>query len=172
MDNPHAIKIHCDGAMDYDKYQTGGNGFVIEFPDYFNKDPVEKSISRTGHGIHQLEMISILEAIEELIKIYKDDLFPRTSSGVLIFTDRHSVPSLLNPYAVREYRNNDWNNHEGKPIKDKVLIDRIDKARVKLSQKTGGRVEIKWKDRKKTGLPTIWQKPQNVEVLKVNSLSL
>jgi ribonuclease HI len=146
-ENPHAIKIHCDGAMDYDKNNTGGNGFIIDFPDDFNLNPVEVSLRRDNQGIHQLEMISILEAMDELIRLYKINSLPRCSSGVIIFTDRFSVPDLLNPFAIQSYRKNKWKNHEDKPIKDKELIDRIDKTRNKLIQVVGGRVEIYYKRR-------------------------
>jgi ribonuclease HI len=147
VENPHAIKIHCDGAMDYDRYNTGGNGFRIDFPDAFEITPIEGSLRRDGQGIHQLEMISILEAMDELIKQYKVKSLPRCSSGVIIFTDRFSVPALLNPFAIQSYRKNKWKNHENKPIKDQDLIDRIDKTRSKLIQTVGGRVEIYYKRR-------------------------
>jgi len=149
MNNPHAIKIHCDGAMDYDKNKTGGNGFVIQYPDVFEKEPFEKSLRRDSQGIHQLEIIGIIEAMDELIRIYKNELLPKCSSGVIIYTDRYSVPILLNPYTIKGYISNGWKNDESKPIKDKELINRADKTRNKLSQIVGGRVELKYISRKK-----------------------
>jgi ribonuclease HI len=150
MKNPHAINIHCDGAMDYDTNHTGGNGFIIEFPDDFNLGPILKSIRIDGYEIHQIEIISILEAMDELLSFYKRcPETPCCSSGVLIFTDRFSVPDLLNPYRIKEYRKyNKWINYEGKAIKDKDLIDRIDKTRTKLSHVVGGRIEINYESRK------------------------
>ena len=149
MKNPHAICIHCDGAMDYNIKHTGGNGFIIEFPDSFNIDPILKSIGNEGHQIHQLEIISILESMEELLFFYKrNPSTPHCSSGVLVYTDRFSVPDLLNPFRIREYRRNKWKNHEGKAIIDKDLIDKVDKMRNKLSQVVGGRVEINYEREK------------------------
>lgn len=146
--DPYSIKIHCDGAMDYDKKRSGGNGFVIEYPDYFNREPFEKSLNRDGHGIHQLEIIGVIEGMEELMKIYKNESLPKCSGGVIVYTDRHSVPILLNPYSIKNQRSNGWRNHEDKPIKDSSLLDRADKVRNRLSQIIGGRVEIKYTGRK------------------------
>lgn len=149
MHNPYAICIHCDGAMDYDSKQTGGNGFVIEFPDDLNLDPITRSFRNDGQGINRLEMISILEAMEELLS-KKNSLPLNRASGVVIYTDRYNATDeqALNPYRIKEYRKNGWKNHEGKAIKDKEILDKIDKARTKLSQIVGGRVEIKYKKEK------------------------
>ena len=151
MENPYAIYIHCDGAMDYNTKQTGGNGFVINFPDSFNCDPILKSIRNDGQGIHRLEMISIIEAMKELLAFGKgNDGILKKASGVCIYTDRFRVTDeeLTNPYRIQEYRRNGWNTHENKPIKDKDLLDKIDKTRKKLCQEVGGRVEIKYKREK------------------------
>jgi ribonuclease HI len=152
MDNPYAINVHCDGAMDYDSKQTGGNGFIIEFPESINADPIAKSLRNDGQGIHRLEMISILEAIEELLSFAKNNPgVLRKAGGVDIYTDRFHVTDdeLLNPYRIQGWRREGWKTYEGKSVKDKDLLDSIDKARKKLSQEIGGRVEIKYKRRKK-----------------------
>jgi hypothetical protein len=49
---------------------------------------------------------------------------------------------------VENYRKNKWKTFEEKPIKDKDLISRIQKARMKLSKEVGGRVEIHYKKEK------------------------
>lgn len=43
MDNPYAIYVNCDGAMDYDSANSGGIGFVIRFPDFVGLDPISAS---------------------------------------------------------------------------------------------------------------------------------
>lgn len=151
MSNPYAIQVHCDGAMSYDKHQTGGNGFHIEFPESIDKEPISRSIRNDHQGIHRLEMISILEAIEELLLIDKKEPgVLRKAGSVEIFTDRHSVTdeTNLNPYKVQGWRRNKWKSHEGADIKNSKLIDGLDKARMKLAKAVSGRVSISYKKEK------------------------
>jgi len=152
MYNPHVININCDGAMDRDQRQTGGNGFCIEFPDFLNLEPISKSIRNDGQGIHRLEMISILESMEKLLSFGKQNPgILHKVAGVNIYTDRIKVTDaeLLNPYRIQEYRKNRWLNHENKPIKDKDLLDKIDKIRKKLHQEVGGIIKIEYIPEKK-----------------------
>lgn len=151
MANPQAIQVHCDGAMDYDTRQTGGNGYVIEFPDFIEQEPITGAVRSDGQGIHRLEMISIVEAMETLLAFGKrnpDTL--RKAAAVEIYTDRLSVTDgeLINPYRLQFYRKNGWRTHEGKAVKDKDLLDRIDKTRIKLGQAVGGPVTISYERRK------------------------
>lgn len=151
MSNPYAIQVHCDGAMSYDKHQTGGNGFHIEFPESIDKEPISSSIRNDHQGIHRLEMISILEAIEELLSLEKNEPgVLRKAGSVEIFTDRHSVTdgTNLNPYKVQGWRKNKWKSHEGADIKNSKLINDLDKARIKLAKAVGGRVSISYKKEK------------------------
>lgn len=152
MHNPYVIQINTDGAMDRDTNQTGGTGYVIKFPEPLGIPDIQESFRRDGQGIHRLEMIAILEGMEALIKWIKNydgDSFG--CSRVIIKTDRISVTDkeLLNPWKIAEWRKNRWKNHEGKPIKDKDLLDKIDKTRKKLSAKIKGRIEIGYVRRKK-----------------------
>jgi len=152
MANPYAIQIHCDGAMDYDGKQTGGNGFIIEFPESIGIEPITASIRNDRQGIHRLELISLIEAMEELLSFGKKNLdLLRKASGVEIYTDRLRATDgeLTNPYRIRDWRRNGWKNHENKPIKDRDLLDKIDKARVKVAQIVGGRVSINYEREKK-----------------------
>lgn len=142
-----AIKVYCDGAMDYDKNNTGGLGFRIDFPEEYELESIVTFLNNDGFGIHQQEMISILESMDYIIKYFNNNSLRRCSFGVSIFTDRYSVPELLNPFRIFNYRKNKWKNDEEKPIKDSHLIDRIDKTRNKLSQLVGGRVEVFYKPR-------------------------
>lgn len=147
MTNPRAIKIHCDGAMDYDRKQTGGNGFIIEFPDFFELEPITGSIRNDKQGIHRLEMISLIEAMEELLFFgKKNPMLLQKAEAVELFTDRMRVTDdyLTNPYSIRAWRRAGWKNHEGKAIKDADLLDKIDKTRVKVGQAVRGGVSISW----------------------------
>lgn len=152
MSNSHAIHIRTDGAMDRDTGQTGGTGFVIEFPEPAEILPIHESFRRDNQGIHRLEMIAILEGMETLIKwIDNHDWASLDCSRVIIHTDRHSITDtgLSNAWKVAGWRRNGWRNYEGKPIKDKDIISSIDKTRKKLSNRICGRVEIVYVRRKK-----------------------
>lgn len=144
-----AILVFTDGAMDRDPKQTGGTGFVIKFPHFVGLPDVQESFRRDGQGIHRLEMIAILEALDWLNKwLKKNGELVQNVSGVVINTDRHSLTELLNPWKISAWRRQGWKNHEGKPIKDSDLLDSIDKSRTKLSKTIRGRIEIKYLRRK------------------------
>lgn len=147
MENPRAIRIECDGAMEYDSVQTGGNGYIIIFPDFFGLEPIAKSIRNDKQGIHRLEMISIFEAMEELLAFGKRNPgIIQRAEAVEIYTDRISVTdeNQTNPYRIKEWRKADWKNHEGKDIKNYDLLERIDKTRLKVMGAIMGRVSINW----------------------------
>lgn len=151
MHNSNVININTDGAMDRDTKQTGGTGYIIEFPESDNIPSIQESFRRDHQGIHRLEMIAILEGMEALIKwIKRNGIDSINCSGVIIHTDRYSITDkeLLNPWKISGWRKNGWRNHEGKPIKDKDLINKIDKIRKKLGNKIRGRVEIDYVRRK------------------------
>ena len=145
------IEIYTDGAMDYDTKQTGGTGFVIKFPMSVEEADITGSFRRDNQGVHRLEMIAILEAMRSLKRWLKiNSAHTRNISGVTIHTDRMSVTDqeLLNPWKVAGWRKRGWKNHEGKSIKDKGLIDDIDKERKRLCNEIHGKVEILWLRRK------------------------
>lgn len=149
MNNPQAIIVQCDGAMDYDRKQTGGNGFYIRFPESIDHDEILISMRNDSQGIHRLEAISIIEAMKILLALNKKgEIQLRLAAGVEIYTDRLSVAEMSDPYRLQGYRSNGWKTHEGKPIKDKELWDELDKTRKKLATQVGGRVEIGYKREK------------------------
>lgn len=149
MSNPHAIVVCCDGAMDYDRNQTGGNGFRIEFPESINHDEVARSIRNDGQGIHRLEIISIIEGMKELLSLEKKgEIHLKNAAGVEIYTDRLSVVNMSDPYKLQRYRSQRWKTHEQKSVKDDKLWDELDKTRKKLAGQVGGRVEIHYKREK------------------------
>lgn len=151
MSNESVINVYTDGAMERDTRQTGGTGFVIKLPESIGIPNIEESFRRDNQGIHRLEMIAILEAMDTLRKWLKhNDEYIIGISGITIHTDRMSCTDkeLLSPWKISGWRRNGWKNHEGKPIKDKDLLDKIDKNRKKLSDKIRGRVEIVYLRRK------------------------
>ncbi|MBI2639753.1 MAG: hypothetical protein HYW90_02580 [Candidatus Sungbacteria bacterium] len=151
MGNPYAINIDCDAAMTYDSHQTGGYGLRIEFPDALNLPVIEKRIRSDRQGIHRLEMICMVEAMETLLSYSKKhNVSLRNASGVVIYTDRIAVTDdgLVNPWRISGYRKNKWTTHEGKEVKDKDVLDKLDKTRKKLAA-FAGRVEIKYKREKR-----------------------
>lgn len=145
MENPYSIKIRCDGAMNLDKNQTGGNGYYIEFPDALNLEPLFGSLRNDGQGIHRLEIISIIEAIKRLLNFIKQNPEIRKSlSGVCICTDRYSIPNLVSPWSIQKYKRNKWKTNDGKAVKDRDLLEELDRLIKKLSIESRGMVEIKW----------------------------
>lgn len=48
MDNPYAIYVNCDGAMDYTSGNPGGVGFNITFPESVGLAPIPMSLL-SGH---------------------------------------------------------------------------------------------------------------------------
>jgi len=137
--------------MDYDPQQTGGNGFIIDFPDQFEVESISHSIRNDAQGIHRLEMISLVEAMEEaMMFLSQNEVVARQCAGVEMYTDRFSVTDgeLISPYRIREWRKAGWKNYEGKPIKNSDLLDKIDKTRLKLSRVVGGSVTVTFKRRK------------------------
>ncbi len=154
--NPYAIYVHCDGSMKPNETDNpGGIGFWIEFPETSGLKIIEEYDGIfTNTPIHRIEMFAIIRAMEETIKAVKENSKLLSGCPVRIITDRFSLKDelLTNPYLIRDWRNNGWKNHEGKPIKNKDLVDRLDKTRKKLSDLVHGRVEIEWKRRKQNRL--------------------
>lgn len=149
MANDNAIEVYTDGAMDRDTRQTGGTGFVVRFPDHIGIQDIEESFRRDNQGIHRLEMIAILEAMVTLNRWLKaNGTYANDISSIIFHTDRHSLTELLNPWKVAGWRKLGWKTHEGKPIKDKDLLDDIDKHRKKLSGRIRGRVDVVYLRRK------------------------
>lgn len=151
--NPHAIYINCDGAMDYDSKNTGGVGYVITFPDFIELDTISESVGRyIGANIERLELEAIIKSMEEILRLskkYNKEL--RKAGHIIITTDRFALQDQerTNPYRIRDWRKNDWHNHEGKPIKNSDLLDKLDKNRKKIYDSLYCRVSIEYQRRKK-----------------------
>lgn len=173
--NPYAVYINCDGAMDYDKHNTGGIGFIFSFPD--NIDLQEISISKgvyIGGNIERLEYEALIQAME-----YAIDLFETHSEKlqnvpqIFLVTDRFALNDgeRTNAFKIQAWRRNSWKNHEGKPIKNHDLLDKLDKTRKKLSQNTGARVNIIYRPRKKNKQADKLAKKGKTEGIKNDSLA-
>lgn len=150
--NPYAIYVRCDGAMDPKESDSpGGIGYWIEFPESSGLEVIEEYEGVfTKTSIHRLEMFAIIKAMEGVIHAVEQHPTLLKGRPVKIITDRFSLKGelLTNPYAIKDWRSNRWKNFEGKPIKDKDLLDKLDKTRKKLSDLVNGRVEIEWRSRK------------------------
>ncbi|NQT49458.1 hypothetical protein HQ571_02060 [Candidatus Kuenenbacteria bacterium] len=150
--NPYALYVHCDGAMDYDSKNSGGIGYEIVFPEEVALERITKSIGKyEGSNIERLELEAILQGMYELLRLFEEhgnDL--RNVQTIIITTDRFSLndQEKTSPYKIREWRKNKWYNYEGKAIKNRFLLDKIDKTRKKISDKTYCSVEIKYLRRK------------------------
>lgn len=144
--NPHALYIHCDAAMDYDSQNSGGVGVEIVFPDTINIESKEFSIGRfVGANIERLELKAIITGIEETLKLFSshsNDL--QNINTIIITTDRYGLndKEKTSPYRIRGWKKNKWKNFEDKPIKNRDLLDQVDKLRRKLSSTAFSNVSI------------------------------
>jgi len=152
MDNPYAVYVNCDGAMDYTKNNPGGVGFLIRFPDFIALEPIKISIGTYFNGnIEQLEIEALIQAMKrtkEVFELYHDEL--RNVGEIIFITDRYGLreDDKTSPYRIKEWRRNGWKNYEGKPIKNHKLLDELDKTRLKLSKTAFAKVTIEWRRRK------------------------
>lgn len=148
--NPYALHVYCDGAMDYDSRNTGGVGIEVKFPEHLNMPPEEFSIGRyQGANIERLEIEALIQAFDAVINLFREREVLQDEIKTIIFkTDRHGLIKKTNPYAIREWRSKKWHNHEGKPIKNEDLLDKLDKLRLKLNKETRCNITIEYGRRK------------------------
>lgn len=152
MNNPYAVYVNCDGAMDYEKNNPGGVGFIITFPDSVDLEPIEISVGTYMDGnIEQLEIEALIQAMkktQEVFELHSEEL--RNISEIIFITDRYGLKEedKTSPYRIKEWRRNGWKNHEGKPIKNHKLLDELDKSRLKLCKAAYAKVNIEWRRRK------------------------
>lgn len=139
--NPHALYVHCDAGMDYTPKNPGGVGIHIEFPESVELDPIELFHGcYIGANIERLELEAIIRGMNEvleLFELYRNDKL-RNVNRIIITTDRYSLndDDKTSPFRIREWRKNNWHNHEGMAISNSDLLEKIDKTRKKLSDKT------------------------------------
>jgi len=175
MINPYAIYVNCDGAMDYNSENSGGVGFVIRFPDTVELDNISVTLGKyTGGNIERLEMEAIIQAMLSVIDVFKNNKEKLNSVKQIIFvTDRLGLSDSekTNPYKIQTWRRNKWKNYEGKPIKNHDLLDKLDKARKKLSDQAYAKIEIEYKPRKQNKIADKLAKAGKKEVLVNESLS-
>jgi len=150
--NPYALYVHCDGAMDYDSKNTGGVGVEIRFPDFVDLENIELPIGRyEGANIERIELEAILQGMNEVLKLFKVNARALEEVNTIIFvTDRYGLNDndKTSPFRIRDWRRNKWCNHEGKAIKNSDLLDKIDKTRKKIYDKTHRSLRIEYGRRK------------------------
>ncbi|MFH0951805.1 MAG: RNase H family protein [Patescibacteria group bacterium] len=150
--NPYAIYVHCDAGMDYDSKNTGGVGIEIKFPETIEVDDVHKSLGRYQKAnIERLELEAVYQGMTELLKCLKQSPNEiKKVNIVIITTDRYSLSDQekTSVYKISQWRRNKWKNHEGRSIKNKDLLDKIDKTRKKVMFSVGCRLEIQYLRRK------------------------
>jgi len=173
--NPHALYINCDGAMDYGKGAGGGIGFVFSFPENLALEDISFSKGRyIGGNIERIEYEAIIEAMEHTIEMFRlDDGTLSNITQVVFISDRFALNDneRTNPYRIREWRRNNWHNHEAKPIKNHDLLDKLDKTRKKLNEETHARVNIEYRPRKQNKVADKLAKAGKKEGLSDHSLS-
>lgn len=152
MNNPYAVYVNCDGAMDYTPQNPGGIGFLITFPDFVDLEPIPFTIGTYIRGnIERLELEALIQAMKKTIDVFKiNNKALKNINHIIFITDRHGLrdDDKTSAYKIRDWRRNKWKNHEGKPIKNHKLLDELDKTRKKLSDKTFARVNIEFRRRK------------------------
>lgn len=166
-ENSYAIYVRCDAAMNYDSKNTGGIGYVIEFPEDCAIDNIFRKVGHyVGANIERLELNALILGMTELLKVYKyrsEDL--KAATGIICITDRFSLndQEKTSPYRIREYRRNKWRNHEGKEIKNSDLLDRVDKLRAKIYRETHLVPRIEYRRRKENKAADVLSKQAKLE---------
>ena len=154
LTDPYAIYVYCDAAMDYDSKNTGGVGVEIRFPDFVNLQDRKISIGRyEGANIERLELEAIIQGMNELLDVFQFQKAKLRNIGRILFiTDRAGLDDeeKTSPYRIRDWRSANWQNYEGKAIKNKDLLDRLDKTRQKLHRQTHCYIGIQYERRKYT----------------------
>lgn len=146
--NPYAIYVYSDASMDYDSNNTGGVGIRIVFPDSLNMEPITISIGKYhGANIERLELEGTIQGMNEVLSLFNNEGDKLKNVQTIIFkTDRLSLNDndKTNSFRIRDWRKNKWCNHEGKPIKNSDLLDKLDKTRKKIIDNTYCKVEIRY----------------------------
>lgn len=150
--NPYALYVYCDGAMDYDSKNTGGIGYEIVFPESVDLENIRESFGRyQGANIERIELEGIITGIEAAIHIFEKEREKlKNINTIIVITDRFRLNDNegTNPFRIRDWRKNNWCNHEDKAIKNSDLLDKLDKKRKKLSEIAYSKVRIEYKSRK------------------------
>jgi ribonuclease HI len=172
--NPHAMYVHCDGAMDYGAQAFGGVGIFVRFPDAVEMEDITISIGRyTGANIERMEIEALTQAMLEIRKLFQEHWYALQNIRHIIFvTDRFALADTerMSPYLIREWRSMGWKNHEGKPIKNHEYIDKLDKLRTKLNKELCARIQIEYKPRKQNKTADKLAKKGKVEGLVIHTL--
>ena len=69
LQNPYALYVYCDGAMDYGPKNAGGIGLEIFFPEFVGLESIKKSIgSYEGANIERMELEAIIQGMKEVLE--------------------------------------------------------------------------------------------------------
>jgi ribonuclease HI len=151
-ENPHALYVNCDGAMNYGRGNPGGVGYIIRFPEALGIPEINESLGTYMHAnIERIEMEALIQAMTHVVKIFESGPYDlRNIQQIIFVTDRFGLSDSkkTSPYLVQSWRSNGWYNHENKPIKNHELINKLDKLRKKLSGIAKARIQIEFKSRK------------------------
>lgn len=151
VDNPYAVYVHCDGAMNYDSKNTSGIGIEIVFPDFVDLNTVQIfKGSYENANIERVELEAILQGMVEILRIYRENETKlRNIGGIIITTDRAGLVDRTNPFQIKKWKRSGWKNYEGKEIKNKDLLNQIDKIRIKINGITKKYPSVEYIRRKK-----------------------
>jgi ribonuclease HI len=138
--------------MDYNARNAGGIGLEVVFPDSVNLENIKKSIGRyEGANIERLELDAIVQGMNEVVEVFENHQDSLANiRTITIVTDRYGLNDndKTSPFKIREWRKNKWHNYEGKAIKNSDLLDKVDKNRNKLREKTFCSVRVVYGRRK------------------------
>lgn len=146
-----AIYVYCDGSMKPGPKSPGGIGYVIKFPEELELEEVSDFYAFEDSNIERLELQALIEGIKGVtIWIKKNDFNCSNVSRIVIITDRFDLQDTkrTSQYKINEWRRLKGKNHENKEIKNWDLINKLDKARTKLSNSVRKQVRIEYRQRK------------------------
>ena len=109
-------------------YCNDGVGIQIEFPESVDLDPIELSFgSFVGANIERLELEAIIRGMNEVLELfesYHNDKLKNVNT-IIITTDRYGLNNneKTSPFRIKDWRKNNWHNHEGK--EEKVKFDAV-----------------------------------------------
>jgi len=135
-----------------DSRNSGGVGIYAEFPDFVDIENIEEIIGTyVNANIERLELEAIIQGLDLGLRTFKEHKNELSRiSKIVVVTDRKALSDSerTNAYKIKAWRKNGWKNHEGKPIKNSDLLNKLDKKRFKLNNESYKMVSIEFRRRK------------------------
>ncbi|MFC2118330.1 hypothetical protein ACFLSY_06790 [Bacteroidota bacterium] len=107
MNNPYAIYVFCDGAMDYNSENSGGIGYLITFPETIELEDIfiSKGIF-VRSSIERIELEAMIEGMEATIDVVKEYNEMIRGTSIIFVTDRYPLreDDRTNPYKIKNWR--------------------------------------------------------------------